>query len=166
MRLIESNVAETEHAIKLLELYYAEWKFRVENFWKRLIQFFVIIFFVSTFPITVNLWNGLYIPGYQLIFPCAGILMTFLFLWFALSDATRINSSNLRIKTIIRDVFPERYNTTSLASLFSDDKPAASIFKPKIDAWFPIVLAIFELIISTIMIILIQNGALADAIGR
>ncbi len=78
--------------IELLKLYWEEWKFRQENLWKRIIQFFVINFFTSTLPLTVNMFS-VHLPNVSLlIFPVSGILLVLFFLWFCLSESTRIRT--------------------------------------------------------------------------
>ena len=43
-----------DNVFKLLELYYGEWKFRQENMWRQGARFSIVIFFVSTFPISID----------------------------------------------------------------------------------------------------------------
>jgi len=88
----------------LLETYYDEWKFRNEGLWKRIIQFFVIIFFVSTFPISVRVFERL--DGVDLsiisswIFPVMGTVLSICLFIFCLVEGAKMLLVALEIKKI------------------------------------------------------------------
>ena len=122
-----------DNMLELLKLYYEEWKFRQENLWKRIIQFFVIIFFTSTLPISIKVFdssNEIVIPNKLLIFfPIAGIFLTIFFLWFCLAESIRINTNDTKIKLIINNLFPPAYGKNGLVPLIYRSRDVLPIFK-------------------------------------
>lgn len=146
--------------MELLSIYHDEWKFRQEGLWKRIIQFFVVIFFTSTLPITIRVFSGPTIPDIPLeFFPYLGMGLTLFFLWFCLSESIRINSVNNKIITIMKDLFPAAYVKTDLIPL-TKRKETIFIFKWRMAIWVPIVLSIMEVAVSVFMLYLIFNSKL------
>lgn len=144
-----------ELELELLKLYWDEWKFRQEGLWKRIIQFMIIIFFTSTLPITISGFS-ISLPNVSLfIFPLVGLLLTLFFLWFCLSESTRINSIDSLIKQILKDYFQEKYIKTTLKSPFNCQKEAERIFQWRMAIWVPISLSVMQLIIAVLMIYLV-----------
>jgi len=148
----------------LLNIYWEEWKFRQENLWKRIIQFYVIIFFVSTLPITVKVFDRVDISffNYLLTFPIAGLLLTLFFLWFCLSESSRINSVDDKIKKIINDNYPEKYQKSKLIPFTKKSREAGKetfkCFQWRMAIWVPIFLSVTQTIISVTIFILIITG--------
>lgn len=149
-----------DKVLALLNLYYDEWKFRVEGLWKRIMQFFIIIFFVSTFPITINAFNGLAMPKMPIIFfPISGIALTVFYLVFCLSESSRISSIDNKVKQIITNRFPD-YHKNELPS-FSGKKRAFFVFRWRMAIWVPCFLSVIQIIIACTIIYLISTGALS-----
>lgn len=151
--------ANINNNIELLKLYYDEWKYRLDNFRKQLLQASIVIFFTSSLPITINLFNDVKIPRMPLIlFPIAGIGLTIIFMAYCLAEASRINTLDSQIKLIIKENFSSQYHKNSLIPVISN-KPLKFLCK-KMTIWIPIALACFEIIIAIFMILLIYNDAI------
>lgn len=146
-----------DNMLELLKLYYAEWRFRQESLWKRIIQFFVIIFFTSTLPISIKIFdssNEIKIPDNLLtLFPITGIFLTIFFLWFCLAESIRINTIDTKIKLIINSLFPSTYGKNGLVPLIRRSRDVLPIFKWRMAIWVPIFLSAIELLISIFMLL-------------
>lgn len=152
---------DKDRNIELLSLYYEEWRFRQDGLWKRIVQFFVIIFFTSTLPITVNIFHSISIPNISLlVFPIVGIFLTAFFVVFCMSESVRIKAIDMKIKKIISDCFDPSYCKMDLPSLFDNTKPAGKIFTKRMAIWVPLSLATMQLILAGFMIWLILSGKL------
>ena len=108
-----------EMEMELLKIYIDEWKFRQDSLWRRITQFFVIIFFVSTLPVTVAaLSEKVILPDIpKAIFPLCGIALSIFFVWFCFSEAHRIAAIDSRCKEIIKNNFPSDYQK-SMADVY------------------------------------------------
>ncbi|SHN88504.1 hypothetical protein [Desulfitobacterium chlororespirans] len=153
-----------EKNLFLLNLYFEEWKFRQENLWKRILQFFVVIFFVSTLPLTIGIFNGVKLPQISVImFPIAGILLTLFFLWFCLAESIRINTIDGKIKRIMADHYPEEYVKNELVPLtkpYQKKEKTWAIFRWRMAIWVPVTLSAMEIVIAIAVIFIIIIGAL------
>lgn len=152
-----STEAKTDK-VELLKLFYEDWKFRQENLWKKFMQFFVIIFFTSTLPISISVFNNARLPELDyaiFIFPVSGIFLTIFLLWYCISEAVRIKAIDDKIQGIICECFGEKYKKSGMKSVFRDAKEAHPLFCKKMAVWVPITLSIFELIIAFLMLFLI-----------
>lgn len=142
--------------LELLKIYYDEWKYRLDHMRKQLVQFYVVIFFTTTLPITIGLFDGVIMPNLPLIvFPICGILLTIIFLLYCMSEAARIKSLDSKIKLIIEDNFPRKYSKTVLRPINNSTKKAPFIYKWPMTAWIPLFLAIAEFILAGVMLYLI-----------
>jgi len=153
----------SDKIISILGFYYEEWKFRQENLWKRIIQFFIIIFFVSTFPITIGILNGISIPKIPLVvFPIIGIILSLFFLLFCLSESSRINSIDYKIKLIIQNEFPNyaKNNLIPFNKKYIGKKDACFIFRWKMAIWVPIALSSMQIVLAIFIILLILSNSL------
>lgn len=151
---------ESNSCIELLKLYWDEWKFRQEALWKRIIQFFCVIFFVSTLPITINMFS-ISLPDVPLlVFPIVGILLAVFFWWFCLSESIRINSIDAKIKKIIQDSFPAEYSKTTLVPFSKQSKGVAPVFYWRMAIWVPISLSIMQIIVAISMIYFVVTNKL------
>ena len=62
------------NTIELLNIYYDEWKYRLDRFRKQMAQSFIVIFFVITLPISISFFN----PNIGFVFKfCLFILLSF-----------------------------------------------------------------------------------------
>ena len=147
--------------IELLKLYWDEWKFRQEGLWKRILQFFVINFFVSTLPISIKLFSISLPKVSLLIFPIVRMMLTVFFLWFCLSESIRITSIDTKIKKIICDLFSEQYAKTTLVPLIKRSKKVSPIFYWRMATWLPISLSIMQTIVAISMIYLVVADKLS-----
>lgn len=142
--------------IELLKIYYEEWKFRQENLWKRMTSFFIVIFFISTLPVTVHMFSGLIIPDVApIIFPVCGMVLSAFYLWYCFAESHRINAVDELIKEIIKDNFSSRYAKHQLSSFSTKKKRAWGVFQIRMTVVVPLVLTAFEIAVAIIMIILI-----------
>ena len=103
---------QNTNLIELLNLYYDEWKYRLDRFRKQMTQSFIVIFFVITLPISIRFFNNIKIPDAipLLLFPLSGVCLSFIFLFYCLSESSRITTLKNKIKLIINDNFPEKYH--------------------------------------------------------
>lgn len=150
-----------EMDLELLKIYVDEWKFRQENLWRRITQFFVIIFFVSTLPVTIaGLSPEVQLPGIpKAVFPLCGIALSIFFVWFCLSEAHRIAAIDKRCNEIINNNFPQEYQKTGLPALKLKETKlegsALPIFNWRMAIWVPIFLASVEVIIALSMLLVV-----------
>ena len=137
--------------IELLKIYYDEWKFRQQSIWKRMTLFFVVIFFVSTLPITINNFQNIKLPAINpVLFPICGIALSLFYLWFFLAEGQRITAIDILIRNIIKNNFPKTYTKIMLPNNHK-------LFTCRMVTYVPIILSCFEIGIAICMIILIQN---------
>lgn len=142
--------------LELLKIYYDEWKYRLDHMRKQLLQSYVVIFFTTTLPITIGIFDGITLPNLPLIvFPICGILLTIVFLLYCMSEAARIKSLNLKIKLIIKENFPRRYSKTILRPFVNSTKKTPAIYIWPMTAWIPLIMAIAEFILAGVMLYLI-----------
>ena len=148
---------QNANPIELLNIYYDEWKYRLDRFRKQMVQSFIVIFFVITLPISISFFNNIQIPHAipLLLYPISGLCFSFLFLFYCLSESSSLTTLRNKITLIISDNFPEQY----LKYPCSPNSPKHfSLFKMNMTVWIPIGLTIVEIIISAIMIYLIINN--------
>lgn len=154
-------------AIAMLTLYHDEWKYRHENFWKRLIQFTIVIFFTTTLPITFRVFGGLILPNISLlIFPICGIVLIPIFLAFCLSENSRLIATSNTIEKICKGISSGKYVKSELPSpknktlkYLAQNVP---FLKWRIGAWIPIAISIIQLALSLFVIYLIVSGKLSS----
>lgn len=74
----------TENNISLLKLYYDEWKYRLDNYRKQIYKIIIVIFFTTTLPISIGIFDKVIIPNIALtIYPLLGLVLTYsFFLYF------------------------------------------------------------------------------------
>ena len=134
-----------EDAINIVNFYFDEWKYRHENFWKRLTQFSVITFFTSTLPITFRLFDDLKLPDISLLFfPICGFVLAIVCLIFCLAENSRMVATDLTIKRIVKDKLGACY-----------EKEPGTFFRWRIGIWLPIVITILQIGLSILVICLI-----------
>lgn len=148
---------QNANPIELLNIYYDEWKYRLDRFRKQMVQSFIVIFFVITLPISISFFNNVQIPHAipLLLFPISGLCLSFVFLFYCLSESSRIATLRNKITQIISDNFPEKYLKYPCTSSTTKN---FSLFKMSMAVWIPIGLTIVNIIISAIMIYLIVNN--------
>lgn len=138
--------------LELLKLYYDEWKYRINNLRRNMSQLIVVIFFTSTLPITIKIFNNIVIPKISLLaFPFSGIILTVIFYLYCQSEASRIELVDKKIKYIIEQIFPKS---------FSKDKLNSKLLKIRITKWIPTAFTIIEVLIAILMIYLISKNAI------
>lgn len=157
---------QMEHKVdenNLLQIYFDEWKFRQESLWKRMIQFLVINFFITTMPITVTAFSGVKLPssvGFY-VYPICGIAISVIFFVFCLSESYRINSIDRLCKKIISDTLP-KYEKRGLVS-FDNAKADRGVMAPKLfqkpmAVWVPTLFAVLQIVLAISMIFIIKGG--------
>lgn len=161
----ELNIQNKALDIELLKIYYEEWKFRQESLWKRMPLFFVIIFFVSTLPITACMFNDLNISGIlPEFFPACGLILSILYLWYCFAESYRINAIDDLIKEIVNANFPSHYTKNGLHSFVNQRNKAKKepwkIFTWRMAIWVPLVLTAFEVIVAIVMLFLIRKNVI------
>ena len=145
--------------ITLLNIYYDEWKYRLDNFRKQIYKLIVVIFFTTTLPITINLFNEIKLPNVSLyVFPITGFLLTIIFVFYCLAEATRIASLDKKIKLIIKNHCRNEYCKDKLEPILG--KKSNKFFEKKMTVWMPLALALLEVILVATMIYLITTNSL------
>lgn len=150
-------MAKLNGNIELYKLYYDEWKYRLDHFRKQIIQLFIVIFFTSTFPVTINLFEHLEMPKVPLlIFPIIGLVVTVLFLWYCFSEAMRISSLDSTLKKILSDIYEDAYTKNELIVL-TNHKALSTLLNIRMTKWIPVSFAVIQWAISIFMIVLILS---------
>jgi len=96
---------EKEKDMQLLELYWEEWKYRHENFWKRMTQFFIAIAFLSVLPLIYQSFidEAIKLNQFSLsILPGLSIVLSLFFLWYGFSESVRLIAVNEKINALTR----------------------------------------------------------------
>ena len=134
----------------IINMYFEEWKYRHENFWKRLIQFSVITFFTTTLPITFRVFGEIQLPDIPIIFfPLAGGILTVLTLIFCLSENSRMMAVGNTINELIRDYYGESFLRKPLpATRFS------KIYKLRIGIWIPSLISLLQFSLVVLMVLI------------
>ena len=150
---------------ELLKLYYDEWKYRDEKSWKKRLQFFIAISFISTLSVSYQTFGSISLPNSVLfLFPIVGIILSFTFLWYCLSEAYRTKAIAFRIEKMIKDNFPLEYSKYGLVPIrrknLDKNKKVHKIFEEPMAIWIPMLLFILELALSIAVIIFISQGYL------
>lgn len=149
-----------DDAINILGIYFDEWKYRHENFWKRLTQFSVVIFFTNTLPITFRIFNNLELPDISLLFfPVCGFLLSLICLIFCWAENSRLVATDKTIKRIVAEKIGKCYLKEPI-SLFEKEKRNQAIFKLpffrwRIGTWVPLVITLMQIGLSALVIYLI-----------
>lgn len=149
-----------EDTINILNIYFDEWKYRHENFWKRLNQFSVVIFFTNTLPITFRLFDNLKLPNISLLFfPICGFVLALVCLIFCLAENSRLVATDKTIKRIVAEKLGACYKKEPI-SLFENDKRNKRIFKLpffrwRIGTWVPLAITLLQIGLSALVVYLI-----------
>ncbi|MBE6932555.1 MAG: hypothetical protein E7464_04130 [Ruminococcaceae bacterium] len=152
-----------EDTINVLNLYFDEWKYRHENFWKRLTQFSTITFFTSTLPITFRLFDNLKLPNISLLFfPICGFVLAVVCLIFCLAENSRLVAVDKTIKRIVKDKLGHCYEKEQ-RTLFEKKQWNHRIFKLpffewRIGTWVPLVITLLQIGLSILMVYLIMTN--------
>lgn len=154
---------DKEYAMKIIDIYFQEWKHRCEHFWKRLSQFTGVIFVTATLPITFRIFGDLELPKMPLVFfPIAAIFLSIACMLFLWAENARTVATDNTMKRIIREVFDGKFDKESLA-LFRDDIRNQHIvikwfLKWRIGTWVPMAVSFFLIALSSLVIYLIASG--------
>lgn len=154
---------DKEYAMKIIDIYFQEWKHRCEHFWKRLTQFTGVIFVTATLPITFRIFGELELPKMPLVFfPIAAIFLSIACMLFLWSENARTVATDNTMKRIIREVFDGNFDKEPLA-LFRDDIRNQNIvikwfLKWRIGTWVPMAVSFFLIALSSLVIYLIASG--------
>lgn len=154
---------DKEYAMKIIDIYFQEWKHRCEHFWKRLTQFTGVIFVTATLPITFRIFGELELPKMPLVFfPIAAIFLSIACMLFLWAENARTVATDNTMKRIIREVFDGKFDKEPLA-LFRDDIRNQNIvikwfLKWRIGTWVPMAVSFFLIALSTLVIYLIASG--------
>ncbi len=96
--------------LELLKMYEEEWRFRQTTLWKRITQFTILNFFITTLPFTRKKFPWLEdltdILGSALLFPIIGLIMALLTFCFYIAEANRLNTLHEAIMNIRLSYFP------------------------------------------------------------
>ncbi len=144
------TLSETDHSntFNLINMYFEEWKYRHENFWRRLTQFAVVTFFTTTLPITFRMFNALELPDIpMLLFPISGVFLALLNLWFCLSENVRMVAVDRTIRELIRQRFGNQYLKRTLPT-----KRFERLYKLRIGLWFPVVMTALQIALAFLVI--------------
>lgn len=145
----DAKLIDHSTSLELVKMYYDEWKYRHENFWKRLIQFAIITFFTTSMPITYHIFDGLVLPRIsQLLFPICGIILAFIGSILCLSEYKRLEAVGNTIKRIIEDDFGEEYAKEELTA----QEWLKKIINTKIGIWIPCILMVMQLALACLII--------------
>ena len=136
-------------ALEIVKMYFDEWKYRHENFWKRLTQLAVITFFTSSMPITYRIFAGMTLPRISMMFfPICGIILAFASGLLCLAEYKRLEAVDNTIKHIIAEQFGK--------SCAKEERTAKKLWEKainkKIGIWVPCTLTIMQLVLAGIMI--------------
>jgi len=154
---------DKEYAMKIIDIYFQEWKHRCEHFWKRLTQFTGVIFVTATLPITFRIFGELELPKMPLVFfPIAAIFLSIACMLFLWAENARTVATDNTMKRIIREVFDGKFDKEPLA-LFRDDIRNQHIvikwfLKWRIGTWVPMAVSFFLIALSALVIYLIASG--------
>lgn len=154
---------DKDYAMKIIDIYFQEWKHRCEHFWKRLSQFTGVIFVTATLPITFRIFGDLELPKMPLVFfPIAAIFLSIACMLFLWAENARTVATDNTMKRIIREVFDGKFDKESLA-LFRDDIRNQHIvikwfLKWRIGTWVPMAVSFFLIALSSLVIYLIVSG--------
>lgn len=146
----------TENNISLLKLYYDEWKYRLDNYRKQIYKIIIVIFFTTTLPISIGIFDKVIIPNIALtIYPLLGLVLTIVFFVYCCAESSRICALDKLIKLIISDTFDNKYKKDNLQPIFI--KKFLFFHKMRITIWLPIILMALELVIVCIMFVFINK---------
>ena len=151
---------DKDYALKMLDIYYQEWHYRCEHFWKRLSQFTGVIFVTATLPITFRIFDNLQLPKMPLVFfPIAAIIMAIAGMLFLWAENARTVAVDNTMKRIINDTFDGNFNKAPLGLFRSEERNNHLIIKWflrwRIGTWVPMAVALFEIALSVLVIYLI-----------
>ena len=138
-----------EKDTQLLELYWEEWKYRHENFWKRMTQFFIA--FLSVLPLLYQSSIGITIElnkDILSILPAVAILLSVVFLWYGLSESARLIWVNEKINAITKENFEGR----RFLSIFV---PTCKLLKIRISKVIPFLFFAMEFLIAGYILLII-----------
>lgn len=150
----ERNEAQVdfEKAFRILELYYNEWKYRLDNVRKHTIQVYSVILITTTLPLTIGIFNGIKLPESipTYCFPTVGILFTVIAAWYFNAEAKRIRLLDDKIHLIISNYFPKDYRKEYIGR-------TSSLKTPKTE-WITITLGLVELLLAVYILYLSYSG--------
>lgn len=141
-----------EKAFKLLELYYNEWKHRLDNVRKHTIQVYSVVLITTTLPLTIGIFNGIKLPKSipTYCFPLVGILFTLIAAWYFRAEAKRIRVLDDKIHLIISNYFPKDYHKEYIGR-------TSSLKIPKTE-WITVTLGLVELLLDLYVLYLSYSG--------
>lgn len=135
-------------SLEIVKIYFDEWKYRHENFWKRLTQFAIITFFTSSMPITYRVFGRLELPSISMLFfPICGIILAFVSCVFCLSEYKRLDAVGNTIKRIIDAHWGKSLDREELTQ-----NKLGKIFRMKIGVWIPCALMVMQIVLASLII--------------
>lgn len=138
-------LADDNHALQIANMYFDEWRYRHENYWKRLIQLSIITFFATSLPVSFQVFGNLKLPEISLLlFPVCGVVLALLCLVLCLSESSHLSAIAKVRKRIIQVQFGNDF--------FPD------FISLHISVWFPIVLTILQIALAVLMVWTILQG--------
>lgn len=101
--IMKENTDYSIAAIEIVKIYFDEWKYRHESFWKRLLFFIIITFFATSMPITYSIFENLMLPNIPMVFfPFCGIILALLSYWISIAEYYRLAAVSGTIDSIIK----------------------------------------------------------------
>ncbi len=159
----DETMSKRQMEMMLLEQYYEEWKFRQQSLWKRMPQFFVVIFLLSTWPVSAGFFEKrpVLMPVSAWIFPLAGLVLSVLFLLYCWAEAKRIKAIDVRRQAIIDAHFAVSYRKRGLPPLFDKEpKWLQKALNEPMALWLPVALTLLNVLVAAAMLILSISGKL------
>lgn len=144
------------NAFDIINMYFDEWKYRHENFWKRLTQFTVITFFTTTMPVTYCILGDFKLPDIPMIFfPICGAVLALLSLLFCLSENSRLMTVDNTIRELVREHFGESFCKHPISN-----GKMEMVFRWRIGIWIPSVITVLQMLLVGFVIWMICSNKL------
>lgn len=151
----DRELVDNSTSLEIVKMYFDEWKYRHENFWKRLTQFAIITFFTSSMPITYRIFQSIVLPRISMLFfPVCGIILALVSWLFCLSEYKRLEAVNNRMNSIIKTKLGEGYAKQEL----TDKKLRERIFNARIGIWLPGTIMVMQMALAGLIIWIILTN--------
>ncbi len=131
--------------LEILKLLHDEWKYRLSNFWSLMIKTIIISFILIFMPLMYEYWgvNFVVIEVPLYILPLTGLIFSIVICFFTSIEIIKINSIKTSIRRSIMEISPGFKVAFTKRNILHQN--------------IPIVICIFQVVLSTIMIILIAK---------
>ncbi len=149
---IAYDIKTTDELLALMNIYYCEWEHRDSMMWKQTYTFFFAVLIVIIFPF-IRIWDSTLqeiMP--HIVFPIAGIELSFIFLYVTRQYAKRLNKSGDTYEKLIR-LLPEEFERESI------DKSNSIFEKCRLADTVPILMFSALIIFAIAILVLCICGA-------